>query len=211
MAEGATQTQPAGGGDAATTGKPEEGKPPQTTPAGDEAATGNGSPGDTVEEWKQHARKHERRWKEEKEAREALDAELKQIRESNMSETEKAIEKAKAEARAEAQTAFEQERRNDRLSVAVSKHARDLADVDDVLLNITQRLASNDISDKEIFDKDGRVQSKALEEALAQLLKDKPHLKASPHGRPTGDVDAGQGSGGGGTTFNDTLRSRARR
>lgn len=110
--------------------------------------------------------------------------------EQNRSATEKAIAKAASDAKAEAQREFEQERRGDRLRVAVAKRARDLADVDDVVLNVER----GDLDG--LFDKDGAVDEAALGTTLDDLLERKPHLKAGPPGTPSGDADGGRGQGG---------------
>jgi hypothetical protein len=131
-----------------------------------------------------------------------LEERLSKIEEANKSESEKALDKARKEARQEAETEFEKERRSDRLAVAVAKHARELADVDDVVLNLER----GDVD--ELFDEAGRVSGDALKTALAALLTNKPHLKASGVGRPAGSADGGEGEGGGGGSFNEALRKR---
>lgn len=150
-----------------------------------------------LEAFKTRARKAER------EAKDALDR-LAKLEESSKTDTEKALDAARKEARAEAVTEFEKERRSDRLQVAVARRARELADVDDVVLNIER----GDLDD--LFDDEGKVKTKALDARLDELLKTKPHLKAGPQGRPSGDADAGKGEGGSGSTFNDEIRARAR-
>jgi hypothetical protein len=136
-------------------------------------------------------------------AQKELADKLDKIEEANKSETDKALDKARKEARAEAEGEFEKERRSDRLQVAVAKHARDLADVDDVVLN----LAQGDLD--ALFDKDGKIDAKAVQAALEALLKDKPHLKATGVGKPQGSADGGEGQPGEGNSFNDQLRRAA--
>lgn len=148
-----------------------------------------------LEEWKTRAKKAEREAKEKAEA-------LSKFEDANKSETEKAIEKARKEARKEAETEFEKERRSDRLAVAVAGHARELADVDDVVLNLERGETA------ELFDDEGKVKADALRSALDDLTKRKPHLKAAGAGKPQGSADGGEGEGGGGKSFNDLLRGR---
>lgn len=125
---------------------------------------------------------------------------FEQFEEQNRSETEKAIERARKEARAEAESEFEKSRRADRLQVAVAKYARELADVDDVVLNLER-----DGTDG-LFDKEGRIDQQALDAALKAKLEEKPHLKAQGVGKPQGSANGGEGEGGEGFTFNDLLR-----
>jgi hypothetical protein len=139
-------------------------------------------------DWKQYARKHEREAKKARAQLEELQGQLASREEAEKSETEKALDQARKEARAEAEAEFEQARRSDRLQVAVAKRARDLADVDDVVLNLKQ----GDTDD--LFDEDGSVRDDAITSALSGLLERKPHLKAEGNGKPQGDADAGRGA-----------------
>lgn len=152
-----------------------------------------------LEAFKTRARSAEKQAKE-------LQERLDKMDEANKSESEKALDQARKEARTEAEKEFEKERRSDRLAVAIAGHARDLADVDDVVLNIERRIASGDA---EVFDKEGKVEKDALKKALDGLLKDKPHLKATGAGKPSGDADGGKGEGGEGRSFNDEIRRQA--
>jgi hypothetical protein len=85
----------------------------------------------------------------------------------------------------------------------VARYARDLADVDDVVLNL-QRGDTD-----ELFDGDGAVDGKSLEKALKGLLEAKPHLRASGVGKPQGSADGGEGAGSEAPSFNDILRGRS--
>jgi hypothetical protein len=155
-------------------------------------------------DWKAESRKHEKRAKENHSRVQELEARLSEIENASKSDTEKALEKARKEARAEAEAELQKERRSDRLHVAVARHARDLADVDDVILNLER--GDTDA----LFDKDGKVDNDALKAALKTLLSEKPHLKATGS-KPQGDADAGKGESGGSTSFNDLMRASARR
>lgn len=140
----------------------------------------------------------------EKELKDATER-LEKLETASKSETEKALDKARKEAKSEAQSEFEKERRSDRLAVAVAGHARELADVDDVILNLERQISSGDV---EVFDSEGKVQREALDTALEALLKQKPHLKASGVGKPQGEADGGKGEGGGATSLNDDIRQK---
>lgn len=143
-----------------------------------------------------------RRARDAEKALKERDDRLAKIEEANKSESEKALDKARKDARKEAEAEFEKERRSDRLAVAVAGHARELADVDDVVLNLKQ----GDV--EELFDDEGKVKADALKKALDDLTKRKPHLKATGTGKPTGSADGGEGEGGGAKSFNDLLRGR---
>lgn len=184
----ATTTEPAKG---------EETKTETTTETTDEGKLGPEGE-KALSAFKSRARAAEKESKELKER-------LEQIEESTKSETDKALDKARKEARKEAESEFEKERRADRLQVAVAKHARDLADVDDVVLNLER----GDLDG--LFGADNKVDADALKGALETLLKEKPHLKATGTGRPQGSADGGEGEGGEGGSFNDMLREQARR
>jgi hypothetical protein len=160
---------------------------PQLGPEGEKA----------LEAFKARARKAE---KAEKELRERLD----KIEEQNKSEGQKALDAARKEARAEAEAEFEKERRADRLAVAVAKRARDLADVDDVVLNLERRGMDG------LYDEDGRIADKALDAQIESLLKDKPHLRAAgTGGRPQGTANGGEGESGETSGLNAALRKAA--
>lgn len=148
-----------------------------------------------LDAWKTRAKAAEKKAKEHEDR-------LDKIAEANKTEGEKAIDKARKEARKEAEAEFDKERRSDRLGIAVAKHARELADVDDVVLNLKQG------DTDELFDAEGKVNAESLKSALDALLKNKPHLKAQGVGKPQGSADGGEGEGGGGRTFNDELRKR---
>lgn len=164
----------------------------------DPAAEGDPPEGDPDKiDWKREARKHERRAKQAAKEKDELAARIAEIENSNQSESEKAIAKAREEAKAEAEAAGREERRNDRLEVAVTRlAAKSFADTEDALLNVHKAIRDGDIDPDDIFTDEGKVQTDALTTALDELLERKPHLKASGNGRPAGDADAGKGSPG---------------
>lgn len=134
----------------------------------------------------------------EKRARD-FEAELTRIRESSMSEQEKAVEAARREARAEAGKAF-----NTRLVQAEMRAAAagKLSDPEDAIRFL----------DLETFavDDDGQVDNKAIAKALDELLKAKPYLAASAT-RPTGTADQGARGSGAGSDMNQLIRGAIRR
>lgn len=180
---------------------------------GDDADKGGtGKFGEDMDTTVREARKHENRAKAEKTAREKAEGELEKLRNASKSAEEKALDKARKEAKAEAETEHSKELREVRLEVAVAKRARDLADVDDVVLNIERAINSGELAEDDIFDNEGKVQAKALKKALDDLLERKPHLKAGANGtRPSGNANGGEGddadADGGG--MNARIRRRA--
>jgi hypothetical protein len=104
-------------------------------------------------------------------------AELEKVREGQLTESEKAIEQAKKEARQEALSEI-----NSRIIATEIKAAAagKLFDPADALTFIK-------VSDFEV-DENGNVDSKEIEKALNVLLKEKPYLKAF---QKTGDADSG--------------------
>lgn len=169
--------------------------------AGDDDDAGAAS-GET--DWKQHARKHERRAKQIAKELEQLKKAEAERADAQKSEQEKAIEKAREEARNEVLTAAQKERRADRLDAAVTRLAArgitvgeesvKFADPDDVLAFIERALDKGDIDPDDIFDSESKVQTDALTAALADLAKRKPHWLAGKPG--PGENDAGKGTGG---------------
>lgn len=169
-------------------------------------ATDSGS--DDLETWKRHARKWERTAKENAEAAkraEAAERELSEIRESSKTEHEKQLDKVRLEATEEARKdAFS--RANARIvksEVRVAAAGK-LADPEDAVrfLNL----------DEFVVDDDGNVEAKAISDAVARLLKDKPYLAANAGTRRHGDADQGaRGRATSGASMNDLIRRRAGR
>lgn len=161
------------------------------TPKGDET------------DWKAHSRKHERRWKEEAALRRDVETRLKEFEDRDKSDQEKAIEKARNEAIAEAKAEVSAERRAYLLESAVTRLAArgiqikngdkdevvKFADSEDALLNL------KGVAD-DLFDDEDKVNTEALEDALKELARKKPHLLAAAGGKEpasVGDADAGRG------------------
>ena len=100
------------------------------------------------------------------------EAELQELREANQTESEKALEAARAEGDQSARTEMGSQLLTARVELAIlkSEDARKLADPSDALVFI-------DVGD--VVDKDGAVKVKALTAAIDALIEAKPHLAAS--------------------------------
>lgn len=161
------------------------------------------------DDWQTKSRKNETRAKKaEREAAELRDR-LAKIEGESKSEHEKALEQARKEARDEALSEAEKDRRHDRLEVASTRLAARgfavgdgddaqtlrFADPDDALVYIERAIRSGDVDEADIFDDDGKVQADALQTALADILNNKPHLRASEdRGKPKGNPDTRRGT-----------------
>lgn len=169
--------------------------------AADDARTGTEQQQDATD-WKSEARKHEERSKAHFAKVTELEAKLAQFEEATKSEHEKALEQARREAAEAAETPLRQELRNARLEAAVARlaagkfkhpeHAEKLLELGD-----------------DVFDDDGKVKPKVVEDAIAEFLKKYPDHALN--GRPSGDADAGKGTGGEAGGMNDLIRQKARR
>lgn len=189
--------------------------------AGDADGSGDGDdkPAEkTAEELREELRKGDRTRKRESAAAKKriadLEKQLKEREDADKSEQEKAVEKAREEGKAEALTASQKERRNDRLEVAVTRQATrgvtvgdgddertfKFADPEDVLDRLERKIAKGDIDADEIFDDEHRVRDEALTEALVEIAQERPRWEAgSDNGsdRPSGDAGARKGKSGG--------------
>lgn len=108
-------------------------------------------------------------------------SELDKLREASQSETEKAVNAARKEAEESVRAEVRRERVLDRVEVLAAK---EFADAEDARLRLEKRA-------DEFVGKDGQIDAAAITAALAQLLKDKPHLAAKGDGRPRGNADQG--------------------
>lgn len=152
---------------------------PEGTPAEQSGKPDTGGPdlSAEVEKWKALARKHEAEAKSGKDAAKRLS----EIEEANKTETEKAIAAARREAQESVWGEVRRERVLDRVEVLAAK---EFADPEDARLRLEKNA-------DEYLTKDGQPDADAIRSALAQLLKDKPHLAAKGDGRPKGDADQG--------------------
>jgi uncharacterized membrane protein YqiK len=147
--------------------------PPSTEPASPPAT--EPAPADTAAEvakWKELARKHEERAKQNAKAAQ----ELEQLKAQSLSETEKAIEAAKAEGRSEAET-----RLRERIILAEVK-ARQTADPQLVAMLVDRSTLK--------WDDGGELDEESLEKAINKVLKERPIL-ATREGVPTPKVPTG--------------------
>jgi hypothetical protein len=156
-----------------------ENAPEGTPPAESTGQPDTGGPDLTaeVEKWKALARKHEGTAKSNADAAKRL----AEIEEASKSETEKAVAAARREAEEAVRAEVRRERVLDRVEVLAAK---DFADAEDARLRLEKRA-------NEFVDKDGGIDAAAIGKALADLLKEKPHLSARGDGRPKGDADLG--------------------
>lgn len=167
----------------------------------------------TVEpDLKRESRKWESRAKKSLKDLEQAQAKIKELETANASDSEKAIAKAREEAALEARAEAMKELRDDRLEVAVARHALAVkvtdgdgeektvkfADPDDALLRVQRAIRAGDLDEADIFDDKGKVQTDALTGALAEILERAPHLIATNGDSPKvkGSADGGKGSAG---------------
>lgn len=143
------------------------------------------------ENWKAHARKHERDAKRFRREADELKAKLAKHEERNKSDRERELDRVRKDAAAEAETKVaEKYRARIRNAEIRARAATTFADPEDAIKLL-------DLEDDAVFDDDGEVQADVIEDALSDLLDRKPHLR-KPSGEPkrrTGSADAGKGSG----------------
>jgi hypothetical protein len=192
-----------GGDDAGTDGGGDEG----TDGARDGDGDGDGGEERTADEaakLRRELQKHrgtERRAKTAERELADLRKKLSEFEAQSLSETERALKQAREEAAAEVAGRYETERRAERLELAVTRQATrgvkldddetvKFADPDDALAHLDRAIRRGEIDGNDIYDDQGRVQSDALESALADLLRARPHLQARPAGSSNGSADA---------------------
>lgn len=173
------------------------------------------------DDWQTKYRKSERQRKRladqakrDAEERDTLRSRLSEIEASNLSETEKAIAKAREEAAAEVTSKHEVERRADRIESAVTllslkgfkvkdADGNDVelrfADPDDAQLRLDRALRNGDLDHADIY-KDGKVDKAAVTEFLTEVLEEHPRLRADTgngngHKTERVDFDGGKGKG----------------
>ncbi len=186
--------------------------PVDALPVVEQTVTVPDQPEETPREpdWKVESRIHEKRSKAESKRADALTVQIEELKKADQSDQEKALDVARKEAREQALTEADADRRQDRLEVAVTRlSAKSFADTDDALANVERAVARGEIDPDDIFDKDGKVQTDALQTALNSLLESKPHLRAAGT-RPSGDADAGKGAGPDSGGMNDLIRQGLR-
>jgi hypothetical protein len=159
------------------------------------------------DDWQTKARKHERAAKAERKKREEAERRLKEKDDEDKTEQEKAVEKAREEGKTAAATEAEKDRRHDRLEAKCATIAArgiklgegddektvKFADPDDAQVYIERAIREGDVDEDDIFDGEGKVNADALTDALADLLKSKPHLQAGDGKTPPGNADTRKG------------------
>lgn len=179
----------------------------------DDTADEDAGAGDDLSAWKRQARRHEREKKAALRREADLKKRLQTIEQSSLSDKEKELAAARAEARTEALSEAEKDRRADKLELAVTKIALTtgvsvgegdkartvkFADADDVQMWLERQIDNGDIDADAIY-KDGRVDTDVLTDALSELAAAKPTwlagttTAAAAAGKPAGDADAGKG------------------
>lgn len=106
---------------------------------------------------------------------------LADLEAAGASDLEKAVNAAKKETEDAVRAEVRRERVLDRVEVLAAK---DFADAEDARLQLEKRA-------DDFVGKDGTVDADAIKAALADLLKDKPHLSAKGDGKPKGSADQG--------------------
>lgn len=160
-------------------------------------------------DWKSMSRKHETRARKSQAELERLRKELQEREDGAKSEHEKAIAKARAEAKQEAEAEYAKVLRSNSLEVAVTRTAASpikigeeslrFADPEDAQMHIERMIRRGEIDEDDLYGKDGKIDASVLKSALAELLQSKPHLAAvESNGRKVkGSADGGKGSGPG--------------
>lgn len=127
----------------------------------------------------------------------AAQAELDKARLANMSETERAIAKARDDARAEMAAAYAQERVKDKVALAASGKLADPDDAIHLLGNLAEFVAAN-----------GDVDTRAIASAIDGLVASKPYL-APVSARPA-PLPGGGATPSSGFSMDDYIRNAAR-
>lgn len=128
------------------------------------------------------------KWQAERDARKALAARIAELEKGKPAEAgEPDLQKLRDDAKAEARTESLRERVLDKIE---AKAARLFADPEDAVALLGRRIDD--------FIDDGKLDTDAITEAIADLLKKKPHLAAAAQGgtkRFTGSADGGTRNG----------------
>ncbi|MEU8196345.1 hypothetical protein AB0C10_21415 [Microbispora amethystogenes] len=115
---------------------------------------------------------------------------------SQQTETEKAVAKAREEAKAEALAEVRRDRVLDKIEVLAAGR---FADPEDAKLRLAARL-------DEFVGDDGQTDTKAVEGALSKLLTEKPHLAAGGSRRFEGGGDGGPRGGKPAPSLDEQIR-----
>lgn len=129
-----------------------------------------------AEKWKKLSRENEKTAKANADAAKRL----ADIEEKSKSETERLVDAARKETEDKVRGEVTRDRVLDKVEALAG---RDFADPEDAKLRLGSRADE--------FVKDGNVDADAIRKALADLLKDRPHLAAKPDGKVRGDIGQG--------------------
>lgn len=148
-----------------------------------------GKPADLGDAGKKALDAMKEKWRSERDGRKALEARIAELEKPATGE-QPDPEKLRAEAKAEARAEAMKERVLDKIE---AKAAKLFADPEDAVALLGRRADE--------FVDDGKLDVEAIQDALDELLKKKPHLAAAAQGGPakrfsgTGDGGARNGSG----------------
>lgn len=219
--------------------KPADPKPDDPQPDDDPDPKPDPKP-KSDEDWKRESRKHERRTKQTRDVLASLAAgdsigeaakkagfseetvlgwlpddvkqKIKDREDAQKTEQQKAIDKARADATAEAEGKFEATRRDDKIEQAVTKlslggfkvevdgeeKTLKFEDPDDAQLRIDRALRDGDLEYDDIYS-DGKVKTDAVKDFLSDVLAKHPRLQAGDSGaagrKVEGSADGGKGAG----------------
>lgn len=182
---------------------PEETDPTAGTDPGSETPPSTDPPTGTDDDWKSPESKAAALadLKKERDERKALQAEIDKLREASLSDKEREIKAARAEAAKETAAQFEQRIAKQALKAAATGKFADPSDAA-LFVDLT----------KIPIDDNGDPDEKALEAAIADVLKQKPHLAATASKPPqlpgSGFAPA---SGSSGDDMNSRIRKAAGR
>jgi hypothetical protein len=203
------------GGDGEGSGEGSGGDGDGESGDGDGSGEGDGEPGKEGDgkDWREELRRYERNAKKRGEKKdkeiEGLRDKLQKKEDAEKSEHEKALESARKEARNEALTESEKERRADRLESTVvrlagkkleigegdkAKKVR-FEDPEDAEVFLRRKVQNGDVDEDELFDENGKVNARLVEETLREILTEKPRL--AEHVEPTGPTTPEGGGDGG--------------
>lgn len=178
-------------------------------------------PKDDLERWKRESRKWEGRAKKNADELATAQAELAKHQDAHKTEQERAVEAAARQAREEALTEAEKDRRADKLELAVVKVASvtgvkvddktlaKFADPDDVQMWLEKQIERGDVDADDIY-KDGKVNEEALAGELARLAAAKPGWlvgAGKSNGTPAGSADGGRGTPPAGNSVEAELKA----
>ncbi len=124
------------------------------------------------------------KWRKERDARKALEDQIATDKAGKSKEDQPDPEEIRKQAKAEAAAEVLKERALDKVE---TKAAKSFADPEDARALLASRVDE--------FVDDGKIDVEAIEEALADLLKKKPHLAAQGGKRFQGSADGGARNG----------------